>query len=218
MTSPLEDNAFADARTLWTYNVLSEHPQAADICLGLGSHDLGVASRCAELYLGGYVGTLVFSGANSPTTVERFPKGEAVHYAEEAERLGVPATDILNETAARNTGDNFVLTKQLLKDKRIPVRSALLVTRPYQARRALATAQQLWPEVRFIPTPQKISFEDYTKIIGPKKLISMLVGDTQRVVEYPKLGFATKHDVPAAVVTATERLILAGYTSRLLEP
>jgi hypothetical protein len=33
---------------------------------------------------------LVFSGGNSPTTAERFPRGEAVHYAEHAIARGVP--------------------------------------------------------------------------------------------------------------------------------
>jgi hypothetical protein len=34
---------------------------------------------------------LVFSGGNSHTTAARFPRGEAVHYAEHATTLGVPA-------------------------------------------------------------------------------------------------------------------------------
>ena len=34
---------------------------------------------------------LVFSGGNSPTTAERFPRGEAVHYAEHAIAQDVPA-------------------------------------------------------------------------------------------------------------------------------
>jgi hypothetical protein len=42
------------------------------------------------------------------------------------------------------------------------------------------------------------------------------VRDLQRVVEYPKLGFAVEQDVPAEVLAAYDRLIDAGFDSRLL--
>jgi hypothetical protein len=44
----------------------------------------------------------------------------------------------------------------------------------------------------------------------------MLVGDLQRVIEYPALGFAVEQDVPDDVRIAYERLIKAGYISRLM--
>jgi hypothetical protein len=39
---------------------------SVDVAIGLGSHDLGVAT--AELYHSGLFPTLVFTGGNSPTT------------------------------------------------------------------------------------------------------------------------------------------------------
>ena len=44
----------------------------------------------------------------------------------------------------------------------------------------------------------------------------MLVGDLQRVIEYPARGFAIAQDVPADVTGAFQRLITAGYDSRLM--
>jgi hypothetical protein len=44
----------------------------------------------------------------------------------------------------------------------------------------------------------------------------MLVGDLQRVVEYPALGYATDQRVPADVIAAYDRLLQAGFDSRLL--
>jgi hypothetical protein len=44
----------------------------------------------------------------------------------------------------------------------------------------------------------------------------MLVGDLQRVIEYPKLGFAVEQHVPEDVHAAYESLIRAGFTSRLI--
>jgi uncharacterized SAM-binding protein YcdF (DUF218 family) len=100
-----------------------------DVGIGLGSHDLGVATYAAELYHSGMFPLIVFTGANAPTKVERFPRGEAVHYREHALELGVPDDAILIETEARNTGDNVTLTRKLLADSGIPVNSVTLISR-----------------------------------------------------------------------------------------
>ncbi|GAB2837443.1 hypothetical protein KDA82_33400 [Streptomyces daliensis] len=46
----------------------------------------------------------------------------------------------------------------------------------------------------------------------------MLVGDLQRVIEYPRLGFAIGQDVPEDVRAAYESLIRDGFTGRLIAP
>ncbi|MGW5466288.1 YdcF family protein, partial [Streptomyces sp. NPDC003996] len=57
----------------------------------------------------------------------------------------------------------------------------------------------------------------YIKSIGDEKLVvDMLVGDLQRVIEYPKLGFAVEQEVPRDVHDAYERLLRAGFDSRLI--
>jgi hypothetical protein len=44
----------------------------------------------------------------------------------------------------------------------------------------------------------------------------MLVGDLQRIIEYPKQGFAIEQVVPEDVLAAYDRLIQAGFDSRLV--
>jgi hypothetical protein len=62
-----------------------------------------------------------------------------------------------------------------------------------------------------------MSLEDYVKSMGDEALvIDMMVGDLQRVIEYPKHGFAITQDVPTDVHNAYDRLTAAGFTSRLL--
>jgi hypothetical protein len=46
----------------------------------------------------------------------------------------------------------------------------------------------------------------------------MMVGDLQRIVEYPERGFAVPQAVPVAVGAAAERLRAAGFVSRALPP
>jgi hypothetical protein len=43
-----------------------------------------------------------------------------------------------------------------------------------------------------------------------------LVGELQRVIVYPSLGYAAPSRVPAAVLAAFGRLVAAGYDSVLL--
>ncbi|MFI5587019.1 YdcF family protein [Amycolatopsis sp. NPDC051758] len=211
----LPEQLHADVRTLWDYHDLRHPRRRSDVGIGLGSRDPGVAVHTAELFHAGRFPLIVFTGANAPTTVERFPRGEAVHYREIALELGVPAEAILVEPEARNTGENIVFTRALLAERE--VRSVTLVTRPYQQRRAYATAKRLWPGVDLVCASKAVSFEDHlTGEEDEDRVIGMLVGETQRITEYAARGFAIPQRVPAGVERAFGRLVDAGFTQRLL--
>lgn len=208
----------AAARTIWDYHQMHHDLRPCSAAIGLGSHDLGVAAFAADLFHRGLFKTLVFSGANSPTTSARFPRGEAVHYSEHAISLGVPAEAIIVEPNATNTGQNITYSRRALADAGVHTESVLLISKPYMERRAYATARKVWPDVDVVCASEPLTFEDYITAIGDEKLvIDMLVGDLQRVIEYPALGFAVPQDVPAEVEAAYQRLLAAGYDSRLLK-
>jgi len=207
----------ADVETLWEYHNMHHELRPCDVGIGLGSHDLGVAIVATDFYHRGMYPLLVFTGANAPTTVERFPRGEAVHYAEYAIEHTVPADAVLVEPDATNTQENFELTRRLLESRGIMVRSAIVMSRPYQQRRAYATAKKLWPELDVICASSPMGLDDYVHRIGDvSKVISMLVGDTQRIRIYAERGFAIAQEIPIGVDAAYERLGKAGYVSRLL--
>lgn len=207
----------ADVQTLWDYHDLYHDLRPTDVGIGLGSHDLGVATHAAKLYHQGYFPKILFTGANAPTTVERFPRGEAVHYREHALELGVPDDAILVEPTARNTGDNIKRSRELLAAQGIGVKEVTLISRPYQQRRAYATCKKLWPEVEVRCASQPLPLDEYLQSIGDvARVITMLVGDTQRISVYAQRGFAIPQDVPKNVERAFENLVASGYTSRLL--
>jgi uncharacterized SAM-binding protein YcdF (DUF218 family) len=208
----------ADAKLIWDYHQLGHQLRPCSAGVGLGSHDLGVATLAANLYRAGLFPVLVFSGGNSPTTAPRFPRGEAVHYAEHAITLGVPAGAIIIEPRAANTGQNIDYSRHALAGAGIPVTSVMLISKPYMQRRAYATICKAWPEVEPVCASEDISFDEYLKSIGDDRLvIDMVVGDLQRVIEYPARGFAIAQDVPADVTDAYQRLIAAGYDTRLMK-
>ena len=207
-----------DAQAIWDYHQVGHEVASCDAAIGLGSHDLGVAAYAAELYRSGLFSVLVFSGANSPTTAKRFPRGEAMHYREHAIKLGVPDSAILVEPWASNTGQNISFSCALLAEHGYTPRSLLLISKPYMQRRAFATCRKVWPEVAVVCTSEPLKFDDYVTSIGDEKLvIDMLVGDLQRVIEYPKLGFAIGQDIPAVVLAAYHRLLASGFDSRILK-
>ncbi|MGC9500794.1 YdcF family protein [Streptomyces sp. WG7] len=208
---------WADARRVWDYHQMGHTPRPCSVAVGLGSHDLGVADTAVSLYKRGMAPLLLFTGATSPTTRERMPRGEAVHYQERAVELGVPSTAILVEPRARNTGENIRFSRELLEKERIEVASVLLISKPYEERRAYATARKLWPAVEVVSASAPMTLDEYVDSIGDARLvIDMLVGALQRLMIYPEQGFMISQSVPPDVLDAYERLCEAGFTSRLL--
>ncbi|WBB72471.1 YdcF family protein [Micromonospora sp. WMMD1128] len=207
----------ADVETLWRYHDMHHELRPCDVGIGLGSHDLGVAVIATRLFHQGLFPWIVFTGANAPTTVERFPRGEAVHYREYAVEQGVPAESILVEPRATNTAENLEFSRALLAEWQITVRSVLIMSRPYQQRRAYATCKLMWPEVDVVCASNPLELDDYVRSIGdPRRVVDMLVGDTQRIEVYAERGFAIPQEMPDEVRAAFERLVAAGYTSRLI--
>ncbi|MGW5612626.1 YdcF family protein [Streptomyces sp. NPDC003877] len=211
------DEQFHDAKVIWDYHQLGHEARPCSAAIGLGSHDLGVATTAADLFRAGLFPVVVFSGGNSPTTRARFPRGEAVHYREHALSLGVPDEAVLVEPRAANTGQNISFSREVLANAGVEVESLLLISKPYMERRSYATCRKLWPEVDVVCASEPLELDDYIKSIGDEKLVvDMLVGDLQRVIEYPRLGFAVAQDVPGEVYDAYERLLRAGFDSRLI--
>jgi hypothetical protein len=94
----------------------------------------------------------------------------------------------------------------------------MLLSKLYMQRRGYATMRKSWPGPDVVCASESLSFDDYLKSIGDDKLvIDMLVGDLQRVIDYPARGFAIAQDVPGSVMDAYRRLTAAGYDSRLME-
>ena len=217
MTAELPAAIRADVEMLWDFNNMHHEIRPSDIGIGLGSHDPNVAIYTAELYHQGVFPLIAFTGANAPTTVERFPRGEAVHFREIAIELGVPAETILIETESRTTPENFELTRKLLDEHSISVQTAIVISRPYQQRRVYGIAKLTWPELDVCCASRPLPLDDYVAAIGDmNRVVNMLVGDTQRVALDAKYGFATSQDVPDHVRAACRNLAAAGFTSRVV--
>ncbi|MFD4897268.1 YdcF family protein [Streptomyces sp. NPDC058411] len=213
----ISEQSWADAQVLWDYHQMHHELRPCSVAIGLGSHDLGVADTAADLYKRGMAPLIVFTGATSPTTRERMPRGEAVHYRERALALGVPDAAVLVEPDARNTGENIRLSRSLLEEIGMDVASVLLITKPYEERRAFATARKMWPEVEIVSASTPVTFARYLDTIQDTGMVlDMMVGALQRILDYPQQGFTVIQEVPADVAAAYERLRAQGYSRRLV--
>jgi uncharacterized SAM-binding protein YcdF (DUF218 family) len=207
----------AEARKLWDYHHLYHEPVPSDCILVLGSHDLRVADRGAELYLQGLAPILIFSGGLGNVTKGIWKDPEADRFARIALDKGVPAEAIFIENQSTNTGENILFTQRLLEDKGLHPRTFLLVQKPYMERRSYATFKKHWPDKELIVTSPQVAFEDYpTPEIPLERVIQIMVGDLQRIRIYPEKGFQIKQEIPDEVWAAYEQLVEWGFTQHLV--
>ncbi|MEN3536101.1 YdcF family protein [Microbispora sp. ZYX-F-249] len=208
-----------DVEILWGFHVVDSGPVEADVLLVLGSHDLRAAERAAELFVRERCAPVVITtGGAGKVTGTEWTRAEAEVYAERLVALGVPEDAILVEPRARNTGDNFDLSRELAAEKGLRVTSGVIVSKPYMARRSLAVALMKWPEPTWFTRPPQIPLRDYPSDEVPlTRMINLMVGDLQRLRVYADRGFQAPVDIPGDVWAAYERLVGAGYDEFLID-
>lgn len=202
---------------VWNYHQMNDKLEKADMIWALGSHDLRVADRVADLWHLGLAPVVVMSGGLGNFTEGVFEKSEAELFAERAIGLGVPERAILIEGKSTNTGENVNFTRDLLRENQLDIRSAIAVQKPYMERRTYATIAKQWPEISVVVSSPQLSFEEYCNAeISAESVINIMVGDLQRIIEYPKLGYMVEQEVPQDVLAALNILIDNGYTRHTL--
>ncbi|WP_374778279.1 YdcF family protein [Streptomyces sp. NBC_01310] len=148
------------------------------------------------------------------------PQRVAQDHALAAHRVvggGLSVEPLLVEPKARNTGENIRFSRELFADQGIDVSSVLLISKPYEERRAYATARQLWPDVEVVSASAPMTLPEYVDSLGdPRLALDMLVGAQQRLLIYSQQGFVIHQAIPEPVAEAYDRLRSEGFTSRLV--
>jgi len=205
------------AKILWDYHHMQHIPEKADCILVLGSHDLRVAERGAELHLEGWAPMIVFSGGLGNFTKGLWKEPEADQFARIALHKGVPEKSIYVENKSTNTGENILFTQKLFKEKNLDPQTFILVQKPYMERRSFATFKMHWPDKKLVVTSPQIPFDEYPNAEIPmESVINIMVGDLQRIRMYPEKGFQIYQEIPGDVWLAFERLVQLGYDQHLM--
>ncbi|WP_138994414.1 YdcF family protein [Larkinella sp. C7] len=210
------------AKKLWDYHRLHQPLQPADAIFVLCSYDKRVAERGAQLWLDGWAPLLIFSGGLGVITRNLWTEPEADQFAEIARNMGVPDEAMLIENQSTNTGENVLFTQQRLAERNLDPTHFLLVQKPYMERRSYATFRKVWPQKQVRVTSPQASYEEYLEMysnpeLSPEQVIHIMVGDLQRIREYPQKGFQIPQEIPQDVWDAYEALVAAGYDQHLIK-
>ena len=217
----MDDRIRELADKLWRYHQLNHALAKADAILVLCSHDKAVAERGAQLFLDGWAPLLAFSGGQGSITKHLWHEPEADLFARIAVAAGVPSDKILIENKSTNTGENVLFTKRLLAERNVDPQSFIVVQKPYMERRSYATFRRLWPEKKLIVTSPQVGFDEYlsrysNEALSAADVVSIMVGDLQRLRLYPEKGFQIEQEIPDDVWDAFERLVKAGFDKHLI--
>ena len=166
---------------------------------------MDIPVKCAELFKCGYGKRILFAGGPGKITSSKFKKSEAEVYRDIAVQCGVPDEAILLETKSTNTGDNFRFSKRLLYQNQ--VKKILLVHYATSERRTLSVAKAILPEFDFIITSPELTFSSFLEQLRHSSEyfyseVSLLVGDIQRMIIYPQLGWQEEVEIPASIIHA----------------
>ncbi len=213
MKLPVTPAVLQAARTLWDFHLVHDDLSEADLIIGLGSYDLRVADHCAELFHQGLAMRILFTGKSGNWTGALYKGTEADAFAARAKELSVPEASIMIEPAATNIGENIRFSRAMAGSD---VRRIIIVTKPQTQRRAYATARAQWPEVKALVTAPPTRFEDQPTEAYPLEMfIHEMVGDVQRIRDYPAKGFQIAQSIPASVADAFDLLVKEGYHHHL---
>jgi uncharacterized SAM-binding protein YcdF (DUF218 family) len=222
MVPGIDESSLELAQVLWDYHQLRHEITTAGAILVLCSHDTVVAERGAELFLEGRAPFLIYSGGSGAITGRLWNEPEADRFARIARDLGVPEGCVLVESRSTNTGENVRFTRDLLAARGIDPPSFILVQKPYMERRALATFQKVWSGKPVQVTSPRVGLAEYLarytqETLTPADVVSIMVGDLQRIRLYPALGFQVPQEIPHEVWDAYERLVDAGFDRHLVQ-
>ncbi len=217
----MDHQTLALAEKLWDYLKLSQQIEKSDVILVLCSHDSRVAERAAQLFLEEWAPLLIFSGGLGSITRTFWTEPEADQFAAIAIGMGVPQKNILIENRSTNTGENFRFTRQLLSEQGIDPQEFIVVQKPYMERRSFATFRKMWPEKNVIVTSPQVAFDEYlgsytNQALSADDVISIMVGDLQRIKVYAERDFQIPQEIPAQVWSAYEELVRSGYDRHLI--
>ena len=144
---------------------IKDEPEKADIIFIPGSSNWVLAETAARLYKEGKAAKIMPSGMyfyqfgrfmNERVTDERYKgvyRTEAEFLASVLIKNGVPEENVIKEERATNTYENAIYSKELLREMKFRIKSAIICPQAFHARRALMTYSHLFPDTKLYVVP-----------------------------------------------------------------
>ncbi len=209
----MQSETLVHASKIWDYLAASNHCIVCDAIVVCCSYDLRVCDYACGLIDKGLANTIIFSGNLGHWTSQLWNQPEAEVFAARAADNGVNSSTILIEPRAGNLGENIEYSRALIPG----ATSVTFVSKPNTLLRIDLTIPVQWPDIKFVSAAPGIRFpEEVSNVVGIFGLISEMVGDIHRIIEYPKQGFQNSHTLPSNILESWKYLINQGFTWHLL--
>ncbi len=198
---------------LWNYMSSFDSQEKCDAIVVCCSYDLRVCDHACNLIKAGLSETLVLSGSTGNWTKHIWSIPEAIIFRDRALSNGIDEKNIIIEKKATNFGENITFSKALLPS----VKVVTFVSKPSALLRVKLTAEAQWPEITSYVSCPSIEFpHEISNVVGILGVINEMVGDIERVQQYPTLGFQVPHQLPKNILNAWGYLIDQGFTEHLM--
>ena len=175
---------------------IKDEPEKADIIFIPGSSNWVLAETAARLYKEGKAEKIMPSGMyfyqfgrfmNERVTDERYKgvyRTEAEFLASVLVKNGVPEEDVIREEKATNTYENAIYSKELLREMKFRIKSAIICPQAFHARRALMTYSHLFPDTKLYVVPtntQNITADNWYNTERGRQVV---LGELRKCGEY----------------------------------
>lgn len=201
------------AQQLWDYLSTERRHAISDAVVVCCSYDLRVCDYACILIQQGVAPRLILSGNTGNWTRHLWSIPEAHVFRERALANGVSSDAILIEEQATNFGENIAFVRRLAPQ----LQRVTFVTKPNSVLRVRLTAPVQWPGVTaFVDAPPLRFPEDVSNVVGVLGVIDEMVGDVDRILKYPALGYQAPHKLPPEILAAWQYLKEAGFKNHLL--
>jgi uncharacterized SAM-binding protein YcdF (DUF218 family) len=215
MVKKFSSETLEHAQRLWTYLSAVRANGPCDAIVVCCSYDLRVCDYACGLVRQGLATRLVLSGKSGNWTRHIWAVPEARVFAERALVNGIESDRIGLEEQATNFGENIAFVRRSWPE----LRRVTFVTKPNSVLRVALTVPVQWPEVTaWVDAPPFVFPEDVSSMIGVLGVIHEMVGDIDRVMQYPERGFQRPHPLPTPILESWQYLVAGGFSCHLLTP
>lgn len=174
------------------YIFVRDLPEVADVIFLPGGMHPQQPEYAAELWRRGYAKWIIPSGAMGvkwdvwPGVADKADvyvgnyRSECEFFIDVLIKNGVPRNAIIPEDQARHTRDNAFLSRKLVGENGIKVKTALIVCKEFHARRCLMLYQMAFPDVDFKVCPVNCSNITKKNWYKSERGINRVMGELER--------------------------------------
>ncbi len=187
---------------------LAEIPRC-DLIIGFGHFDPKIPATCGDLFRLGVAPRILFTGGRGAGTAD-LNMAEAIFFLEQLQQTApeIPRSSILLETESTNTSENLTFSDRILaKQTGVAtfskgIQRVVLVANAYRQLRVGLTLRLLYPGIEYFNFPPQTDYDEERRLFAGKEqnLDELLVGEIERLRDYPTRGFIAPCVIPEKII------------------